>query len=322
MELVEKPFKPEVSYVLVSCCTCKRPKMLYEALKSVEEMILPQDIKVEILVCDNDPEESAKQTVEEFSQNSKYTVHYVVEKERGIAPARNRVLKEAVTLNVSHILCFDDDEILEKNCLVEHINMYKTNEKAYISSGPAYNTFKENCPKYIQNSIIFKQSTTKKTGLERNTCATNNVFFPLNLVKDFDIYFSTEYKFMGGEDGDFFGRATKKGFTIIWNKEAVVYEMVTEARGNLKYIFEKSYYNGYSSALLKSKDEKFIKKRKLNIFSYTLITIFYALMVIPSILLGLSIFFNCISQFLKAKGKLVATLKNKPIDFYKNIYGE
>ena len=70
--------------------------MLKEALKSVEQINFPSCIKVEVLVCDNDINESGKKVIEKFAQNSKFKIHYVVEEERGIAFARNKILKEAI----------------------------------------------------------------------------------------------------------------------------------------------------------------------------------------------------------------------------------
>lgn len=46
--------KPEINFVLISLCTCKRPKMLKNALKSIENIICPENIKIEVLVVDND----------------------------------------------------------------------------------------------------------------------------------------------------------------------------------------------------------------------------------------------------------------------------
>ena len=322
MNTQTKPIKTNIEYVLISCCTCKRPKMLSEALNSIKKINFPENIKVEVLVCDNDATRSGEIAVKEFEQTSEIKIHYVVEEERGIAPARNRVLKEAVNLNASHVLFFDDDEVIEPNCLLEHIKLYETNANAYISSGPAFNTFTKNFPNYIKKNIVFNYSTTKKTGQERETCATNNVFFPVSLVKDYDVYFSLEYKFMGGEDGDFFKRAREKGFTIIWNNEAIIYEMVSEARANLPYVLKRNHYNGFSSGLLKLKEENFNKKRNVYILRNLIIALFYFCLAIPSILLGLTIFFNVISLGLKAKGKFDAVTQNRSLNFYQNISGE
>ena len=321
-ESVNKPIKTKIDFVLLSLCTCKRPLMLKEALLSINNLKFPENVRVEVLVIDNDEEESAKSCVDEVSKNLKCKIHYLVEKQRGIAFARNKMLDGAMALGATHILCFDDDEILDENCLIEHINFYNSEEKVYISSGPAYNKFIGNFPKYITDSIIFKQSTSKETGLVRRKCATNNVFFPVSLVSDYGLKFSVEYVFMGGEDGDFFEKATDLGFTIVWKKEAVVYELVTSSRANLDYILAKSYYNGYSVSLLKLKNPKKKRKRILYILKFFILCILNGLILIPSIFLGVYMFFKTLEVIVKTKGKFDGMIKNKPIDFYKNIYGE
>lgn len=314
--------KSNVDFVLVSLCTCKRPLMLGEALLSVNTLKIPANVKVEVLVVDNDENESAREKVQELSPKVKLPIHYSVEKTRGISYARNKILETAIKLNASHILCFDDDEILDENCLVEHVNFYNNCEKVYISSGPAYNKFVGEYPKYITDSIVFKQSTSKETGAVRKKCATNNVFFPVSLAKDYNLRFSTEYVFMGGEDGDFFGRASKLGFTIVWNKEAIVYELVTKSRANLDYILKKAYYNGYSSSLLKLKNPKKEKKRILYAIKFTAVCFLNCISLLPSSFLGVYMFFKNLEVIVKTIGKLQGVIKNKPIDFYKDIYGE
>lgn len=64
--------KPEINFVLISLCTCKRPKMLKNALKSIENIICPENIKIEVLVVDNDINKTAQEIVNKFQENSKY----------------------------------------------------------------------------------------------------------------------------------------------------------------------------------------------------------------------------------------------------------
>lgn len=315
-----KPNKEEIKFILICCCTCKRPKMLSEALKSINNLILPTNKKVEVLICDNDENESAKEIIEKFIPISKLQIHYIIERKRGICFARNKVLEEAIKLNASHILFFDDDEILSETCLMEHIFLYETNPTALISSGPTKNKFIEELPKYITKNIVFKQKTTKKTGLKRDYCACGNVFFPVSISKDYNLKFSSDYIFMGGEDGDFFKRASKLGFTIIWNNEAIIYEMVSKSRGNINWILNKCYYNGYAGTILKFKNSN--KNKTFYIIKQT-ITLLLNCIILPfSIIGGLTTFFNVLGISFRTKGKIDAAIKNTPINFYQNISGE
>ena len=312
--------KTKISYVLISVCTCKRPKMLKDALLSVNTIKVPENINVEVLVVDNDENCSAKNIIAEIIGNYKFKLHYFVEPKRGIANARNRVLDEAVNLGASHILFFDDDELIQENCLIEHINYYNSNPDAVIISGPTINKFDESYPEYVKKHMVFKQHTTKKTGLIRENCAAGNVFFPVSVASNYGLKFSNEYIFMGGEDGEFFSRASKAGFTIVWNNDAIIYEVVPPARANIKYILKKCYYNGYAGVYFK------FKQRKPNRFIYvtkTLSALILNICLLPfSILFGLTGFFNVLGLCFKTFGKIDCAIKNTSCDFYKNIYGE
>ena len=317
-----EPVKDKISHILISVCTCMRPKMLKNALLSIEKLIVPDDIKIEILVVDNDKNQSAKSIVEEIAPKLNLKVNYFVEEKRGISNARNRVLDEATILGASHILFFDDDELLTPNVLVEHIKMYNNTNWAHIISGPTPNKFDDNCPDYIKKHMVFKQKTTKKTGLKRKSCASGNVFFPLSIYKKHLIKFDSEYVFIGGEDGDFFSKAQKVGYNIVWCNEAIIEEIIPPARANLNYIFKKCYYNGYASSFSKFK-EKNDKIKKILYTLKTIITLLLNIMlVVFSLLLGKIIFYNSMGTTIKTFGKIIGCLNSKPYNFYANIYGE
>ena len=316
-----KVIKTEIEFVLISCCTCKRPHMLSAALQSVDELNICENTKVELLVVDNDENESARTVVENFSQTSKFRVHFVSEKQRGIAFARNRVLKEAVELNASHIAFFDDDEILDKDWLINHIKFYKANNDVIISSGPTYSKFENEYPSYIRNNKIFKTSTTKKTGTIRRICASGNVFFPVSMVTDSDLWFDNKFVFMGGEDGDFFARASEAGYTIVWNNDAVNYEIIGDQRANLHWILNRYYYNGYSGALLRFKNNKNWFKKVVYLSKTIISFLFMALAAVPSVILGIAFFWNTVGLAAKNLGKIVSTVRGVPLDYYKDING-
>lgn len=314
--------KTAITYIVIAICTCLRPKMLKNSLLSINETIFPENIKTEILVVDNDKEQSAKNIVEDVKQISKCKIHYFVEENRGIAYARNKVLDEAINLGASHILFFDDDELLTKDVLIRHIDMYNKTQDANIISGPTISKFETNYPSYIKKHMVFKQSTTKKTGLKRDRCASGNVFFPTNMVKDYNLKFDTKYIFMGGEDGDFFNRASKLGFNIVWCNEAIIEEVVPPARANIPYILKKCYYNGFAGTQEKFKENRNSVKKYIYLTKTTFVLLLNILTLIPSLLLGLTGFFNTLGTTARTYGKLCATVQTKPCNFYRNIYGE
>lgn len=317
--------KPKIDFILISCCTCQRPNMLSRSLESAKKLILPQNVKVELLVIDNDKNASAQKVVEELQQYFPIKINYFVEEKRGISNARNRLLKESLNLGATHIALFDDDEILDSNWLISHHDYYNQNPDALIISGPTYNTFEHPVAEYIEKNNIFKSSTTKKTGQIRNICASGNVFFPTTLMSEAGLYFSDDFVFMGGEDGDFFSKASKAGFEIIWNNEAINRELIGNERANIKWILDRNYYNGYSSAYLRlnKKREKSKLTKKIFLLIKTLMAFIFDLSIIPfSLLFGSTAFFNALGITYKTKGKLDAIIKNTPLNYYENICGD
>ena len=318
MDLREKKVsnKCNIEYVVIAICTYKRPYLLKKTLDSISSMNFPEKIKTEILVIDNDKNASAKEIASEYIKKSNIKIHYFIEEKVGLSNVRNRALKEAISLNSTHLAFIDDDEIADKDWLVEHINFYNTEENIFVSSGPTFSKFEKDYPSYIKKNNVFKTVSTKPHGLIRDNCATGNVFFPLNIIKENNICFSQDHNFIGGEDGEFFGRISKSGYPIGWNTKAINYEIVGEERANIRWILKRKYYNGFCAALLKFKDNKKILKRTLYILEKIVTVISNLLLTILSIFFGRSAFFNCICTTTINTGKLIGAITLKPMNYY------
>lgn len=154
--------KSAITYILIGCCTYKRPEKLKTLLENLQKINYPKDIKTEILIADNDIEKSGESIVENF--HSKIKIHYFSEPAKGLSNARNKILKEGINLGASHIAFIDDDEIADTNWLLNHIDFYNKFENIYISSGPTYKKFVNNYPDYIINNKIFQVNESKKLG--------------------------------------------------------------------------------------------------------------------------------------------------------------
>lgn len=301
-----------INYVLISVCTYKRSFELERALRYVERLELPEDIKVDVLVIDNDEKQSAKEIIEKFKKTTKFNVFYFVQEKRGLANVRNKMLECAIDIGASHIALFDDDEILEKNWLVEHVNFIKNHEQCCISSGPAYYRFDRKYPNYITKNKLFKQPNF--TVKEVFQCGCGNVFFPVSIAKQSQIFFDERFVFVGGEDIDFFKRASIAGYKIFSNPYAINYQIISQERANIKNMLKRSYYNGFVEYLLKSKVQKLglknIIKSFLNLFLRFLALFF-------SFLFGRLLFFNTLTHFIQSLGRINAIFVRKTYDFYK-----
>ena len=123
--------KSEIKHIIIACCTYKRTDELARLLGNLQDINYPEKIKTEILVVDNDTNESAKPLCEKFS-NIRYTVAH----KKGFASVRNKALEESIKLGATHIAFIDDDEIADENWLINHVDFYNRFEEINISSGP------------------------------------------------------------------------------------------------------------------------------------------------------------------------------------------
>lgn len=279
--------KSEIKYITIACCTYKRPIQLERLLNSLTTLNLPADIKTEVIIVDNDSEKSAEEITKKFKES--LNIHYVVQSQKGLANVRNKALETAIELGATHLAFVDDDEIVDANWLMAHVDLYNRFENIYISNGPVYSKFENKYPNYITNNNIFKAYSNKKLGKIKTTCPSNNVFLPLNIIKENNIYFSQEFNSSGGEDTDFFTRLTLAGFNIGWNYNAIIYEIVDNNRTNLKWILHRAFYNGSTSAYLKIKNNKNLS---LYIMSKSINLLFNSVLAVFSICLGLTCFVN------------------------------
>ena len=308
--------------VLISVCTYLRPNMLKRALNNIAELTSFTDAIVEVLIVDNDKNCSAKAVVEAVSKSFPYKIHYEIQPERGLSNARNEVLKKALELKADYIACFDDDDSPDRNWLLGLWNFEKKMKektgKSVIVTGPAFSRFDKDYPKYI--TMNFRTGTTKKTGQLRHTAATGNVLIPVEVVKK-GVFFDNCYKFMGGEDGEFFQKAQTFGFEIYWCNEAVIYENITEEKANIKRILRRYFYNGFSNVFFELKKmDSFLYRLKIS--SKAIINIFICTLILPfSLILGLVGFFGVLSSILKSAGKFWALFRKEPLDFYKKTLG-
>ena len=306
--------KSAITYILIGCCTYKRPEKLKTLLENLQKINYPKDIKTEILIADNDIEKSGESIVENF--HSKIKIHYFSEPAKGLSNARNKILKEGINLGASHIAFIDDDEIADTNWLLNHIDFYNKFENIYISSGPTYKKFVNNYPDYIINNKIFQVNESKKLGTIKKSCASGNVFFPLNIIKDNNIYFSEEFNFSGSEDINFFNRLSELGYTIGWNCNAINFENVYDDRANVKWILRRAYHNGYSVAYSRFSCNKNILKQTIYFCEKFITVLFDFVITLLSIFTGLTNFVNMQTLTVKNIGKMIGALCLKKTTYY------
>ncbi len=210
--------------------------MLYECLVSLERQLLPPDIVPFIVVIDNDPEQSAKQIVREFSQGCHYPVTYVSEPVRGIARARNAALNRAFQLGANWIAFIDDDEVAWVDWLASLMRPEYRDTPILIGD----NKYEYPVPRPYW-AIEKTGPLREHEGQVCRTASSGNVRFSIDLVSA-GLKFDERLDLAGGEDNDFFSRAWNMGFEIKRTHQAVTIERCHRERLTFGHQLYRAYW--------------------------------------------------------------------------------
>ena len=148
-------------HISICICSFKRPALLRGTLESLRDLNTAGLFTYSIIVADNDHNESARSTVEEFARNIPIEVRYCVESEQNISLARNKALECA---NGDFIAWIDDDEFAQKDWLLSFFQTLQTSGANGVL-GPVKPLFENQPPAWITRGRFF-QKPRRKTGLK------------------------------------------------------------------------------------------------------------------------------------------------------------
>lgn len=237
--------KAATQVIAVAVLTYQRTDLLDMLLDSYTAMEHPSGARLVFIVVDNDPEGSARNTVNKW-RASLGEVHYIIEASRGIPVARNRALDEAQHLGADALCFIDDDEYPDSQWLVQLVECWRTTGSHLIggpvrvASPPATaNRWQRFINSSLAARMVRKNRVTAQraaTG-DRYTVVTNNWLCDLRWQRQSGIRFDEKMLITGGSDTAFFRSARAAGATPCWSPKAVVYETMTPDRLSLAYQF-------------------------------------------------------------------------------------
>ncbi|WP_159437962.1 glycosyltransferase family 2 protein [Pseudovibrio ascidiaceicola] len=218
----------------IAVCTRSRENMLLRCVESLGQLIPHQYFEITIVVCDNNNQPMAAELLTSIQAAAQHPVEYVHEAKAGIPFARNAALQTARSLTPNWIAFVDDDEVLDPNWLVEMAEA--------IQNWPAeiYHGWTQSTPEDLDAPWAFHRPKNKRaSGAVMATAGTDNVLFSTKAVDG--LMFDEALRFSGGEDLDFFYRATDRGAKIIWVPTAIARESTPLSRLSFQYQVRRAY---------------------------------------------------------------------------------
>ena len=225
----------------VCVATYKRAQLLGELLRDLRAQQLPPAVTAQVIVVDNDAEESARGVVA-ASQDASMPVAYLVEPTRSIARARNRALEHAQ----GDLLAFiDDDESAPPRWLATLLATMERH-RADVVLGPVNGRLPPDAPAWIRQGRFFERPA-RASGTRVKLGGTGNALVRASAVRG-KLAFDSRYGLSGSEDTDFFFRLWQAGACMVWCQEAMLTEAVPADRLNARWLLERGFGAGQGYA--------------------------------------------------------------------------
>ncbi len=223
----------------VSICiaTYRRRHGLARLLDSLSRLKLPEGVRAEVIVVDNDPASDPAYTLDADAVPP-FALRWLREPRRNIAYARNLAVANARGRWVAFV---DDDEVVDEHWLAAYWERASEGEcDGYF--GPVLPRIETWYTPWLDVSFFERPrfvSGTRITNLGAHTC---NAFVRRALLRD--AMFDPAFGRSGGEDTALFRRLAARGAHFAWCDQAIVHEYVPAARHRPGWLAQRAFRGG------------------------------------------------------------------------------
>jgi hypothetical protein len=230
-----------VSDVAVLMPTLRRPDSLVRALRSVFAQTGVGDRLGAIVVVDNDPDGSARATVEVLRPESAFPLVYVHEPRPGVATARNAGL---AATDAPLIACLDDDEEAGPGWLAALLRVQAEHDADAVF-GPIQGRVPDGVGalrSYLED--FFSRAGPTASGPIEDSFGCGNSLLRRAAVLPGPRPFDPRHDQIGGEDDAVFAALKARGGRLAWAADARVEEHAPAHRATLAYALRRAFAYG------------------------------------------------------------------------------
>ncbi len=233
--------------VIIAIPTYKRPKCLARLLEAVAN--LETEAEISVLVADNDMH--AHQGFDLCGQLApayRWPLRAVIEKSRGIAQVRNRLVAEALAGDADFVAMIDDDEWPEPKWIDAFLKTQRVTEADALQGSILF----------VSHGFPLKPvpDIRHPTGPVSMLEGAGNLLIRRRVLEETQApWFDPDFALTGGEDRDFFMRLKIGGWRFAWADEARAFGDVAQARQDLGWVLRRAYSNGNSDMRVLIKHE-------------------------------------------------------------------
>jgi succinoglycan biosynthesis protein ExoM len=229
--------------------TFRRPAALSRCINSCLAQTGLDRLAYEVLVVDNCPQNSARDTVRSIASRGFRQIVYTHQPLSGIGHARNHGVSTARAPLIAFI---DDDECADPNWLT-HLLHAQSKFNADVVFGRVVGVIEENSsadPEFVRD--FYSIDLGQQSGPTMDKGGTGNVLLRRERCFQGGRAFNPQLGLVGGEDSLLFRQLARAGATMVWCREAVTYEMIPFRRTTYGYILKRCFFRGHSTPLTHS----------------------------------------------------------------------
>jgi succinoglycan biosynthesis protein ExoM len=231
--------------VAICVATFKRPQGLDRLLESLADVDVPDElVTMRVIVLDNDKDRSAQSVVERYADRLS-DLAYVVEPEKGVSRARNRLVSIALDRPdpPDCVVFVDDDEWVDPPWLRTFLACSCRSQ--CVLAGPVLPVYGPSVPGWVQQGNFFERARNSN-GSRALFVGAGNLLIPRHVLAAFPDGkpFGEVFDRPGGEDTLFSVLVRRYGYEIRWCDDAVAHEEVTE-RASAIWLVRRAFNGGF-----------------------------------------------------------------------------
>lgn len=245
--------------ISIIICTYNRSHHLKNLLKSLYEQVIPENLKWEIIVVDNNSTDDTFKVVKGFGNDpNNIPIRYIKEEKQGLSHARNRGILES---KGKYVAFTDDDAIADKNWVSA---LYETFQKYGCDcvGGRIYLKCNSSMPEWLTKDLwgflgfLDHGDEAEIVDVTKKFLFGGNIAFRKSMFDKVG-YFNTELgrkgsKLFGNEELELITRAAKYSIKAVYQPKALVYHVIGHERLKKKYFRILHYKEGEQEAYLNS----------------------------------------------------------------------
>ena len=254
----QKPSKKSrsaIGKISIVVCTFNRCSSLAETLASLQRMRVPDHLRWNILVVDNNSTDDTRAMVERLASRAAIEITYLFEPKQGLSHARNRGI---LATDSEYVAFTDDDVLVDENWLKSIAETFTTHDVDCVG-GKIVPHWLSQRPGWLSDRMLNVLAVLDygdepfEVGQQQDDrvlFGANFAFKRESLIKTgmFNIDLGRKGQFGSGEDKEVLQKLRANNGTIIYDPRAVVLHKVPAERLNKSYFRRWHYEAGKDRA--------------------------------------------------------------------------